>query len=533
MGLERSWFTHMEVDSSRGEVAHLTQHVSGTESYTVFEIVSDRGMQVFTERDLDRFGNPLGKEAVQKLAQRTVEDLNLIHMNAKLTTRVIPDITLYAITNRGVLHAIDAETGRTLWVTAIGTERHPSEAAGTSDKYVAAVNGSQLSVLEKSTGKVVWQQKVVGAPGAGPVISQRFVYVPMISGQIEGYDLDAPRQLPWVFQSHGRAMTQPIYTGEHIAWTTDLGHLDVIEADVNQVLYRFETSKSVVSRPARLGTDRVVVASIDGYVHCLKEERGTIVWRFSSGEPVMQSPVAIDNRLYVITEDGNLYALAGDTGLQQWQSAGMRQFVAASKSRLYCVNELGNLAVLDPANGTQIGSLMTESLDFFFANFQTDRILIGTKSGKLQSLHETSLPWPVVHVGVLPEVKVKQPPKRKPAEAPKTEKPAVDNPFGAEAPAAKPPAAKPEMGGDDPFAAGASEPPAAADPAEKPAAAEGGEAKPAAAKSSDDPFGFRSTPASMPEKRSASPAPQSRKSTTPKGPAKKARAGKTNGKTKE
>jgi hypothetical protein len=288
-----------------------------------------------------------------------------------------------------------------------------------------------------------------------------------------------------------------------------------------------------VSRPARLGTDRLVVASVDGYVHCMKEERGTIVWRFSSGEPVIESPVAVDNRVYIITEDGNLYALAGDDGLQQWQTAGMRQFVAASKNRLYCVNELGNLAILDPANGALLGSLMTESLDYFYANIETDRILIGTKSGKLQCLHETSLRWPLVHAGVLPELKVKQPPKRKPAEAPKSEKPAVDNPFGGDAPAAKPPAAKPEKAGDDPFAAGGAEPPAAAAPAEKPAAAEGGEAKPAAAKSSDDPFGFRSTPAATPEKRAASPAPQPRKSATPRGTAKKARVGKTNGKTKE
>ena len=52
-------------------------------------------------------------------------------------------------------------------------------------------------------------------PGAGPAVTDRLVFVPMINGAVESYKLALKeyRQPPWVFKSHGRAVIQPIYTG--------------------------------------------------------------------------------------------------------------------------------------------------------------------------------------------------------------------------------------------------------------------------------------------------------------------------------
>jgi len=187
-GLERVWFTQIEVDRARGRVAFLTQHVNSTESYTVWEVQHDGRTVAFTDRTLDRSGNPIGKDGAEKLAQQTVEDanlallgeldrvlsaareklagdeqavqkvdsllkeltatplqnlnrellgaaqkldgipaaqqsvldLNLAQRSPKLTTQVLPVIALYAMTDQGVLHALDAvrgaRCGRRLWV---------------------------------------------------------------------------------------------------------------------------------------------------------------------------------------------------------------------------------------------------------------------------------------------------------------------------------------------------------------------------------------------------------------------------------
>lgn len=487
-GLERAWFTHVEVDPLRGGIAHMIQHVSSTEGYTVFEVHYDGGRRVFTERDLDRLGVPLGKEGAQKLAERAMHDLNLLQRNARVTSQVVPEITLYAMTDRAVLHAIDAQTGRTRWSESIGSSRAPSEAPAANDRFVAALNGSDLSLLDKTNGKLIWRRKVRGAVGAGPAITERYVFVPMIGGTIEAYEIDDYRQPPWVFQSHGRAMNQPLYTGALVAWSTDRGHLNVAWGNANSILYRVEINKSIAAEATAMPPDRLLVASVDGYVYCLQAEQGKVVWRFSSGEPILHTPVVLGETVFAITDDGSLYAISGDRGEEVWHTSGVRQFVAASRDRLYCQDERNGLAVIDAANGTLLGTIPADGLDFAFLNKQTDRIIIGTRQGLIQCLHETRQPWPLLHYGGLQEQEPAKPrPKPRPAAAPKKPVPETDtdDPFGI-APAAKPPAARDEGAdpfGADPFGAPAP-PPAAKDEGTDPFGS--------------DPFGTPSTPPTEP-----------------------------------
>jgi outer membrane protein assembly factor BamB len=459
-GLTRTWFTQVELDRARGRVAYVTQHVSSTDAYTVFEVTYDGGETTFSERDLDRFGDPLGKEGAEKLAKHRVDDLQRAGRNPSLTKRVIPEITLYMMTDQGVVHAIDAETGRTQWTTPVGSPRHPSVAPGANDEYVAVVNGSTLYVLHKQDGRVAWQLQAKGAPGAGPAVTDRYVFVPMVSGAIESYELKNHRQPPWIFRSHGRAVIQPIYTGFNIAWPTDRGDLYVAEGNQNNIRYRLETNDAIVAKASQLPATedfppRLLTASIDGYLYCLHENSGAIQWRFSTGEPVSSSPIVVGDAIYVITDDRSMFKLSADVGTEQWWIPGMAQFVAASPSRLYCINAARRLAILDAATGSLIGSLPTETMDLAFVNQQTDRIFIGTTRGTIQCLREVQHKWPHLHID-LAEKEAKPKPRKKvakPQEEPE-EKPEALDPFGSPvggeggAPA----------GGGDPFGTGGDDP---------------------------------------------------------------------------
>ena len=227
-----------------------------------------------------------------------------------------------------------------------------SEAPAANDRYVATLNGSDLSPLDKNNGKLIWRREVRGAVGAGPAMSERYVFVPMIDGTIEAYDIEDYRQPPWVFQSHGRAMTQPIYTGKYIAWTTDRGHLNVARGNENTILYRVETETSIAAEATVLPPDKLLVAAVDGYVYCINAERGSVAWRFSSGEPIFHTPIVLGENVYAITDDGSMFAISGDRGEEVWRTTGVRQFVAASRDRLYCRDARNGLAVLEsPAAG--------------------------------------------------------------------------------------------------------------------------------------------------------------------------------------
>ncbi|MCB9939368.1 MAG: PQQ-binding-like beta-propeller repeat protein [Planctomycetaceae bacterium] len=402
-GLERAWFTRVQFDSARGRIEHLRQHVSSKYGYTVHEVISARGRTVITDRDVDRFGKPLGKEGAQQQANKLVQQFTRSGIEAEIKSQVLPEITIYVVSDSGVVQAIDGETGRTRWSTAVGNPRYPTDAPGANDDYVAVVNGTTLYLLGQKTGGIAWQRQTLGAPGAGPAISDERVFVPMAGGTIEAYAVNDGRQPPWVFQSRGRAIVQPVIAGSGVAWPTDKGDLYVAEANLTGIRYRLETKRPIVARPTALPPNRIVVVSTDGYVNCIHESSGGLVWRFSTGEPIVKPAVAIGDALFVVTNDDNLFRLSAETGMEQWWAPRVREVISATKNRLYCLGDTGRLVLFDLETGGRVGELPTEQLDVRMVNFQTDRIFLGTSSGMIQCLREVDAEWPTIRSGGLEE----------------------------------------------------------------------------------------------------------------------------------
>ena len=150
-------------------------------------------------------------------------------------------------------------------------------------------------------GNIVWQRKVRGAPIGGPTLTDELLFIPMLGGKLETYELRDYRRAPWTFQATGDAV-QPIYNGSVLAWPTDRGHLYVAQANVKNVLFQVEMGSSIESQATALHPGRLLVGTDQGYVYCVEEEAGAIQWRFSTGEPIRSSSFVIGEAIFVVTE---------------------------------------------------------------------------------------------------------------------------------------------------------------------------------------------------------------------------------------
>jgi len=413
IGLERKWVAQIEVNRARGHVAHSTMHVSSTSLETIFEITFEKKTYLISERHLDAYGKPYGIEGAELATKEKAEYLKRRgHPDSdppEIETRVIPEATLYFTTSVGTVHAINAETGQTKWAKSVGKSRYPTTAAGANDMYVSVVNGSTLYTLLAETGEVKWQRRTAGIPGAGPALSEGFVYVPMISGSIESYTIDNFKRPPWVYKAGGRGLVQPTVTPRTVSWATDRGHLFVAASTNNSIKFRLEAQDAIVAKSAarilpNTGGDDTAelrtylyAASIDGYLYCVAERNGDIVWRFSSGEPISHQPVVIKESVYVVTDEGSLFKVGSEEGDEVWWTKDISKILASSETRLYCLDRVGRLVVHDIVSGGRIATLSTEALDFHHINIQSDRIYIGKKSGTIQCLKELGARWPYVH----------------------------------------------------------------------------------------------------------------------------------------
>jgi outer membrane protein assembly factor BamB len=470
VGLERMWFTQLGLDRSRGRVSGAYMHVSPTQSHTVFQIVQDGRRYLFSQRERNAFGEEIGVEGARKKAEERAEAIKKDLKAAGQTdaaeptieTYVVPKITLYATSERGMVHALDGETGRTLWTTSIGSPLLPTSAPAANEKYVGVCNGSTIYVLLTESGSVVWSRHAVGAPGAGPALTDDHLFVPMVNGQLESYLLEDPKQPLSVYKCFGRTMVQPVISTNSVAWPTDTGNLYVSAAHGQGVRFRMKASAAVSSAPAFLAPNKIFVASIDGYLYCVSEDRGAIEWRFTMGEPIVHSPVALADQVFVISERGNMYAIDADSPTERWVAAGISAYLAGSEKRLYCRDTRGDLAILDAATGSRLGTVAAPQSDAPFLNTQTDRIFLVSSTGLVQCLRETNLPFPIVHYRIEPREKVAKvvPTKRGSKTEEKSEQKEAD-PFG-DSPTR--PSSPPAAAGADPFAAPAAPKPATPPP---------------------------------------------------------------------
>ena len=87
---------------------------------------------------------------------------------------ILYDGALYAQTDAAMVHAIDAETGKTLWSKQIGQPNHPSLIADACNRLLAVVNGSRLYVADRlNDGELLYEADIKNVPGAGPALSSR------------------------------------------------------------------------------------------------------------------------------------------------------------------------------------------------------------------------------------------------------------------------------------------------------------------------------------------------------------------------
>lgn len=131
----------------------------------------------------------LAKVGLKKLWQNQIRIDQTLE---KISHVVIYDGVIFIITNNADLHAIDGETGKTLWRRSLGPRDRYCLPPTANSRMVATICGLEALVFDRSNGKLLLSIDLHEPPGNGCELSETYLYIPLLSGKMLAFYLREP-----------------------------------------------------------------------------------------------------------------------------------------------------------------------------------------------------------------------------------------------------------------------------------------------------------------------------------------------------
>ncbi len=222
----------------------------------------------------------------------------------------------------GNLFALDALTGEQKWrydrQTPVLTLRGSSSPVIDGTTVYCGFAGGKVIALSLDTGTVEWE-KIISIPSGrsdlermtdvdgDPVIYNGSIYAGSYQGEVAALGQGSGK----IFWKHEiSSYTDMSVNWQHLLVSDEFGHVWALDPDTGAAKWRQQAlSNRKLTGPVMLG-DVVVVGDLDGYLHWLSADDGSIIARTSvGGDALMATPQVEGEVLYVLDSGGDLTAV--------------------------------------------------------------------------------------------------------------------------------------------------------------------------------------------------------------------------------
>ena len=276
----------------------------------------------------------------------------------------------------------------------------------------------------------------------GPEMANKFANVVReVDSRYEIEPLDEIR--PFVCATFGVSMTTPVmgtqtYDLDVVSWSTEKGWILFGEMERNvgdtpfKLLYKLQDrpnfayinerrlgNRALVPRsdveatpfyvpedrsvqsmrlaPERRQGGMFIVGSMSGHVFAMNDVTGMLRWTYMTDKPISERIAAFGDHAFIPTDNGDYFAVALRDGKEAWRASNISRTVASSAARIYAVDTLNRLAIINRETGARVKTLDIGNTKFQVFNQWTDRVYLVTADGLIQCLHETQQVEPLRH----------------------------------------------------------------------------------------------------------------------------------------
>lgn len=278
------------------------------------------------------------------------------------------DGTLYCLRDQAI-------APEELWQTKVGTHPVYADLVAAGDRVLLTSSDLYLWCLDTADGHLCWRHSLLETAWVGgreirademggggyyqskPTAAGGKVFVGTPSRFVYALDWRTGKEL-WRFEMGGAVSAAPAYSDGKVLAGQQGGeeHFYCLDAETGQLVWK--QAVGWVWSSANVADGRVFTCGVDGYLTCLDENDGHIIWRYRTARGAYPEPPIEGKRVYFGSWDHFVYALDVATGQLLWQfhTGGTMDSGApiAYQGRLYLPMRGKRLCCLDAATGERI-----------------------------------------------------------------------------------------------------------------------------------------------------------------------------------
>ncbi|MEM6652946.1 MAG: PQQ-binding-like beta-propeller repeat protein, partial [Pseudomonadota bacterium] len=315
----------------------------------IFAVDASSGRRIWSERltsgnrrDGTGIGSGIGLDGdtlvvasafgfVAALDAKTGNELWRTETEAPMTgSPTIKDGRIFVSSNNNEVLAIDLETGALLWTDQAIAESarvlgSPSPAA-VEDIVVTPYSSGEVIAYLAANGRRLWTEALASVGqftpissindiGARPILGGGLVFAASQSGVMAAIDGRTGQR---VWQQPIGTTQAPALAGEYLFIVGVEAELACIKASTGQVVWVKDLQKFTNEEKQRgrltysgpiVGSGKILIVSSQGELIAFDPQTGDETDRLKLGDPVYIEPVAVQDKLIVLTDDARLIAI--------------------------------------------------------------------------------------------------------------------------------------------------------------------------------------------------------------------------------
>ena len=254
--------------------------------------------------------------------------------------------TIYAACLDNYLYAIDAETGEEEWSSWSDSSLRLAPTVVNNRIYLGNRSDETFFAYGSVTGTRNWTFDVNGPVTSVAAVSDRTVYFARRSTIFALDSMSGDEQ--WRYIDAGRVTAAPTVSGGTLFLASLNGAVHAVDTDTGEQLWSFETNDAIQRSPA-VGNGMVYVGGEDNNVYALDVDTGELQWVLETDGRISTDPIVAGGMVYVGSHDRSVYGVEAATGTVLWElertvANGSPAFVDGV---LYLVNASGTITALD------------------------------------------------------------------------------------------------------------------------------------------------------------------------------------------